>query len=66
MIIGFKKDRYSKVFVNMLKPKAIYQLYLQSKNDDDCIIYNSIEDYFEAANNELVETQNYYWYQAEI
>lgn len=65
MIIGFKKTIYLKTFLDMLKPKAVYQLYLQSKNDDDCVVYQDIESFFDTANCQLVSLDDYFWKIAE-
>ena len=60
-VIGFSVDRYDIDYLNVLAPKYLYELACE---DEDAVIYDSVDTFFNELKCDLVDTENYLWFLA--
>lgn len=58
-VVGFSVDKYNLDYLNGLPPKYLYEL---ACTDEDAIIYDCIDTFFNELNNDLVDTENNLWF----
>ena len=60
-VVGFSVDKYDMDYLNGLSPKHLYELACE---DEDAVIYDSVDTFFNELNCDLVDTENYLWFLA--
>lgn len=60
-VVGFSVDKYDIDYLNVLSPKHLYELACE---DEDAVIYDSVDTFFKELNCDLVDTENYLWFLA--
>lgn len=60
-VVGFSVDKYDMDYLNGLSPKHLYELACE---DEDAVIYDSVDSFFKELNYDLVDTENYLWFLA--
>lgn len=60
-VVGFSVDKYDMDYLNGLSPKCLYELACE---DEDAVIYDSVDTFFKELNYDLVDTENYLWFLA--
>lgn len=63
IVVGFPCETYSK---NVLGSMTDHQKHEWALNDEDCVIYDSLNDFFNEMNDDLVDTENMYWFSIKI
>lgn len=58
-VVGFSVDKYDMDYLNGLSPKCLYELACE---DEDAVIYDSVDTFFKELNYDLVDTENYLWF----
>ena len=58
-VVGFSVDKYDMDYLNGLSPKCLYELACE---DEDAVIYDSVDTFFKELNFDLVDTENYLWF----
>ena len=58
-VVGFSVDKYDMDYLNGLSPKCLYELACE---DEDAVIYNSVDTFFKELNYDLVDTENNLWF----
>ena len=58
-VVGFSVDKYDMDYLNGLSPKCLYELACE---DEDAVIYDSVDGFFKELNYDLVDTENYLWF----
>ncbi len=60
-VVGFSVYKYNMDYLNGLSPKHLYELACE---DEDAVIYDSVDTFFNELNCDLVDTENYLWFLA--
>ena len=60
-VVGFSVDKYDMDYLNGLSPKCLYELACE---DEDAVIYDSVDTFFKELNYDLVDTENNLWFLA--
>ena len=60
-VVGFSVYKYNMDYLNGLSPKHLYELACE---DEDAVIYDSVDIFFNELNCDLVDTENYLWFLA--
>ena len=60
-VVGFSVYKYNMDYLNGLSPKYLYELACE---DEDAVIYDSVDTFFKELNWELVDTEYYLWFLA--
>lgn len=61
-ILGFPiRVPYAKRYLDTLNAKALFALACE---DEEVIIYDCLDDFLAELNNDLVDTENHWWYSA--
>lgn len=60
-VVGFSIYKYNMDYLNGLSPKHLYELACE---DEDAVIYDSVDTFFNELNCDLVDTENYLWFLA--
>lgn len=60
-VVGFSVYKYNMDYLNGLSPKYLYELACE---DEDAVIYDSVDTFFNELNCDLVDTENYLWFLA--
>lgn len=60
-VVGFNVYKYNMDYLNGLSPKHLYELACE---DEDAVIYDSVDTFFNELNCDLVDTENYLWFLA--
>lgn len=60
-VVGFSVYKYNMDYLNGLSPKYLYGLACE---DEDAVIYDSVDIFFNELNCDLVDTENYLWFLA--
>ena len=76
-VVGFSVYKYNMDYLNGLSPKYLYglslkhlyelspkHLYELACEDEDAVIYDSVDIFFNELNCDLVDTENYLWFLA--
>lgn len=58
-VVGFSVDKYDMDYLNGLSPKCLYELACE---DEDAVIYDSVDTFFKELNYDLVDTENNLWF----
>lgn len=58
-VVGFSVDKYDIDYLNVLSPKRLYELACE---DEDAVIYDSVDTFFKELNCDLVDTENNLWF----
>lgn len=58
-VVGFSVDKYNMDYLNRLSPKYLYELACE---DEDAVIYDSVDSFFKELNYDLVDTENNLWF----
>lgn len=58
-VVGFSVDKYNMDYLNRLSPKHLYELACE---DEDAVIYDSVDSFFKELNYDLVDTENNLWF----
>ena len=58
-VVGFSVDKYDMDYLNGLSPKHLYELACE---DEDAVIYDSVDTFFKELNCDLVDTENKLWF----
>lgn len=58
IVLGFDVDKYNKYALQDMSDNQLYETALE---DNDVVIYDCVDDFFTALNDDLVDTENYYW-----
>lgn len=58
-VVGFSVDKYSLDYLNGLSPKYLYEMACE---DEDAIIYDNIDVFFNELNCDLVDIENNLWF----
>ena len=58
-VVGFSVDKYDMDYLNGLSPKCLYELACE---DEDAVIYDSVDTFFKELNCDLVDTENKLWF----
>ena len=60
-VVGFSVYKYNMDYLYGLSPKHLYELACE---DEDAVIYDSVDTFFNELNCDLVDTENYLWFLA--
>ena len=60
-VVGFSIDKYDMDYLNGLSPNYLYELACE---DEDAVIYDSVDTFFKDLNYDLVDTENNFWFLA--
>ena len=68
-VVGFSVYKYNMDYLNGLSAKYLYglspkHLYELACEDEDAVIYDSVDTFFNELNCDLVDTENYLWFLA--
>ena len=58
-VVVFSVDKYDMDYLNGLSPKYLYELACE---DEDTVIYDSVDTFFKELNCDLVDTENNLWF----
>lgn len=58
-VVGFSVYKYNMDYLNGLSPKHLYELACE---DEDAVIYDSVDTFFKELNCDLVDTENKLWF----
>ena len=58
-VVGFSVYKYNMDYLNGLSPKHLYELACE---DEDAVIYDSVDTFFKELNYDLVDTENNLWF----
>ena len=58
-VVGFSVDKYDMDYFNGLSPIHLYELACE---DEDAVIYDSVDTFFKELNYDLVDTENNLWF----
>ena len=66
-VVGFSVDKYNMDYLNGLSPNYLYglspkHLYELACEDEDAVIYDSVDTFFKELNCDLVDTENKLWF----
>ena len=58
-VVGFSVYKYNMDYLNGLSPKHLYE---SACEDEDAVIYDSVDTFFKELNYDLVDTENNLWF----
>ena len=58
-VVGFSVYKYNMDYLNGLSPKHLYELACE---DEDAVIYDSVDTFFKELNYDWVDTENNLWF----
>lgn len=58
-VVGFSVDKYSLDYLNGLSPKYLYEMACE---DEEAVIYDSVDIFFNELNSNLIDTENNLWF----
>ena len=58
-VVGFSVNKHDMYYLNGLSPKHLYELACE---DEDAVIYDSVDTFFKELNYDLVDTENNLWF----
>lgn len=59
MVIGFPVEKYPLGGLNNLTPRQKYEYAL---SDEECVIFETTDEFFDMLNNDLIDTENNFWF----
>lgn len=59
IVVGFPIWNYTLPYLENLSNRQKHECAL---SDSDCIIYDSVNDFFSELNNDFVDAENMYWF----
>lgn len=59
IVVGFSVFDFQKDYLNTLSDREKHEHYLESSS---AISYDNVKDFFYELNDDLVDTENYFWY----
>ena len=66
-VVGFSVNKHDMYYLNGLSPNYLYglspkHLYELACEDEDAVIYDSVDTFFKELNYDLVDTENKLWF----
>lgn len=58
-VLGFSVDDYERVSLDRMTDRQLNEMAL---DDEGCVIYDTLFDFQGALNDDLVDTENMFWY----
>lgn len=65
IVVGFSTETFSKDVLVSMTDNQKHEWALNDENED-CVIYDSLNDFFNELNDDLVDTENMYWFTIKV
>lgn len=59
-VLGFSVEEYNKKQLSYMSDRNKFETYLEDQ--DNVVCYDCVEDFFNELNDDMVDTENNFWY----